>query len=59
MTSLQPRTFVPDPDRRGRYDRIFALYKKVHDAFGVKGASTDLFDVMKQLLAIREEVRHV
>jgi len=59
MTSLQPRTFVPDPERRARYDRLFELYRKVHDAFGVKGASGELYDVMKDLLTLREEVRHV
>ena len=59
MTSLQPRTFTPDPERRARFDCLYVLYKKVHDAFGVKGGGGDLYDVMKQLLTLREEVRHV
>ncbi|MBV9850070.1 MAG: ribulokinase [Armatimonadetes bacterium] len=59
MTALHPRVFQPDPTRRRVYDRLYALYRRVHDAFGVRGTHDDLSDVMKELLTIRDEVRHV
>lgn len=59
MTGLHPRVFQPDPAHQAVYDRLYALYRRVHDAFGVRGTQNDLSDVMKELLAIRDEVRHV
>ena len=59
MTSLDPRVFQPDPDSRRTYDRLYVLYRRLHDAFGIKGTQGDLFDVMKELLQIRDEARHV
>ena len=58
MTALHPRVFEPDPQSQDDYDRLYALYRRVHDAFGVAGTRDDLSDVMKTLLAIRDEVRH-
>lgn len=58
MTGLHPRAFTPNPDDQRTYDRLYALYRQIHDAFGVAGASGDLFNVMKELLTIRDEVRH-
>ena len=59
MTALNPRIFQPNPSNQAVYNRLYALYHRVHDAFGVKGTQDDLSDVMKQILAIRDEVRHV
>ncbi len=58
MTSLDPRVFQPDPESRRLYDRLYALYRRLHDAFGIERTQGDLFDVMKELLQIRDEVRH-
>jgi L-ribulokinase len=57
MTGIQETTFEPDPERRQVYDRLFRLYRRLHDAFGVEGETGDLSDVMKTLLAIRDEVK--
>ncbi len=59
MTALHPRVFTPDPASRAVYDRLYALYRQLHDAFGVKETREDLSGVMKTLLAIRDEARHV
>lgn len=59
MTSLDPRVFQPDPANRQTYDRLYALYRRLHDAFGVQEARVDLYGVMKELLQIRDEVRNV
>jgi L-ribulokinase len=55
MTGVQEAVFEPIPENRIVYDRLFALYRRLHDAFGVRGSSDDLFDVMKTLLDIRDE----
>ncbi len=69
MTGVRSHVFAPDPERSGVYDRLYALYRRLHDAFGTGTAAADgggvsgggetpcLFDVMKSLLALRDEVR--
>jgi L-ribulokinase len=57
MTGVQERVFEPVPEHRAVYDRLYALYRRLHDAFGVRGSRDDLFDVMKTLLDIRDEAR--
>jgi L-ribulokinase len=57
MTSTRDTVYEPDPDRHETYNRLFALYRRVHDAFGVQGTEDDLYDVMKTLLDIRDEAR--
>jgi len=56
MTDTRADVYEPDPEHQDIYDRLFALYRRVHDAFGVKGTEDDLYDVMKTLLTIRDEV---
>ncbi|AHG92419.1 Carbohydrate kinase, FGGY (plasmid) [Gemmatirosa kalamazoonensis] len=57
MTGVRDTVFEPVPERRAVYDRLYALYRRLHDAFGVPGANGDLYDVMKDLLDIRDEMR--
>ena len=57
MTGLQPTVHEPDPTARGVYDELFALYRSLHDAFGVAGARTGMDTVMKRLIEIRECAR--
>jgi L-ribulokinase len=39
------------------YKKIYVLYKQLHDGFGIKTATGNMFSVMKELLNIRDEVR--
>ena len=57
MTGTLDRVFTPIPENARVYERLYRLYRRVHDAFGVKGSSDDLSDVMKELIAIRAEAR--
>jgi L-ribulokinase len=57
MTGIQPVVFEPDPARHMAYDRLYALYRRLHDAFGVDGTRGDMYGAMKELLAIRDEAR--
>jgi L-ribulokinase len=55
MCGLKPKTFKPDKKANAVYQKLYAQYKKLHDGFGVKGASGSLSGVMKELLAIKEQ----
>jgi len=57
MTGTKDTVFEPIPEHQDIYDRLYRLYRRVHDAFGVEGTEDDLYDVMKRLFDIREKVR--
>jgi L-ribulokinase len=53
MTSLKPGHYEPMQDNRKVYDRLYALYRDLHDSFGGLTKSADLADVMKTLIEIK------
>jgi len=61
-TEAAQSAMVPDPESRVNPDRsavavyaeLYELYRRLHDAFGVRGVD-DMSDVMKRLHAIRKE----
>ena len=57
MTGLKPRVFQPNPAAHAVYKELYSLYRKLHDAFGTQQATGNLYDVMKQLIAIRNRAR--
>src|SRR5689334_25396239 len=57
MTGVRSEVFEPVPERRATYDRLYALYRRLHDAFGVEGTQGDMYGVMKELLDIRDAAR--
>ena len=57
MTGTQDKKFIPEADNVKIYDRLYKLYKRLHDAFGTKKTDNNLYDVMKELLTIREQVK--
>ncbi len=57
MTGLKPKTFKPNPKAHAVYKQLYALYKKLHDAFGTEQGSGSLHEVMKQLINIRTKAR--
>ena len=56
MAHLDSRRFVPDPQAAATYDNLYRLYLKLHDQFGTRTPSENLFSVMKELLEIRDGV---
>ncbi len=52
MVPSPERRVGPDPAAAAVYEQLYGLYRRLHDAFGVKGVA-NLSDVMKRLLAIR------
>jgi L-ribulokinase len=57
MTKIESKVFEPEQDAAATYERLYGLYLQIHDAFGVRNADGDLFNVMKDLLAIRDSIR--
>lgn len=57
MTGLKDVVYTPDQSEHGVYRELFSLYGQLHDAFGTPEGSGSLFNVMKDLLDIRERTR--
>ncbi len=57
MAGLKPRGFHPNPKAHTIYKELYSLYRKLHDAFGTKEWTGNLYDVMKRLLDVRTQVR--
>ncbi|HEY4300269.1 MAG TPA: ribulokinase [Candidatus Didemnitutus sp.] len=53
MTSLQPVAYRPDKNRQRTYDRLYRLYRRLHDGFGGRQPAADYSAVMKDLLALK------
>jgi len=57
MTAVREQAYAPNPDARAVYDRLYRLYRRLHDAFGTRECRDNLHDVMKEVQKIRDEVR--
>ena len=55
MTSLKAVAYEPVSDSQKVYNDIYALYRQVHDAFGGVNTSSDLSQVMKSLIALKNQ----
>jgi L-ribulokinase len=54
MCGTRKKTFKPVPSDHVIYDRLYKLYRQLHDAFGTAEGSGSLYNVMKELLEIRD-----
>ena len=54
LSHLNPIVFTPNETASAVYDKLFTLYKQLHDAFGTSAYAGSLENVMKDLLQIRE-----
>lgn len=57
MTALKPVAYQPDPAARRTYQKLYALYRQLHDSFGGLNRDADLSAVMKELLNLKEKAR--
>lgn len=57
MCGMLPQQYSPIPENRAVYERLYTLYKKLHDIFGTKEYVENQYDVMKELMKIRDEAR--
>jgi len=54
ICGVKKKTFKPDPENHRIYEELYPLYRKLHDAFGTREWTGSLFNVMKDLLALRD-----
>jgi L-ribulokinase len=57
MTSVKPKSYRPIAANQKTYDKLYRLYRQIHDAFGGLNQSADLSRVMKDLLEIKHTQR--
>jgi L-ribulokinase len=57
MVGFKDRVYTPDPASVEVYARLYSLYEQVHDAFGLVDSTARIGNVMKELIAIREQAR--
>ena len=56
MTGIN-KIYEPIPENHAVYKKIYCLYHLLHDSFGTRKESVYMYDVMKELLNIRDEIR--
>lgn len=56
MTGTE-KSYEPVQEHHEIYKKLYALYSQLHDAFGTKTWNGNLYNVMKDLLDIRDTVR--
>lgn len=57
MTGVKDTVYKPIPENVAVYEKLYAIYHALHDAFGETGSAGSLSHVMKDLIAIRHEAR--
>jgi len=57
MTGVD-KVYKPIEANHKVYQKLYALYKQLHDAFGTKKWQGSMYNVMKDLLDIRDQVRN-
>jgi L-ribulokinase len=53
------KKFLPVKENHETYKRLYRLYRQLHDGFGIKHWSGGMYNVMKDLLNMRDEVRRI
>lgn len=57
MCGFKDTVYKPAKASQKTYNNLYALYRDLHDGFGVKGAKVNYFPVMKQLLEISRRAK--
>ena len=57
MTGLKEIIYTPNAREHEIYQRLYAIYRELHDAFGTSTWQGNLSGVMKDLIQIREQAR--
>jgi L-ribulokinase len=57
MTGIKSTVYKPNRRSVSVYAKLYALYRELHDSFGIANHQQSLYQVMKDLIALRESVR--
>lgn len=47
------KVYTPITQNVQTYNKLYAIYKKLHDAFGIEGTKIEMFNIMKDLIKIK------
>ncbi|MEN8119297.1 MAG: ribulokinase [Bacteroidota bacterium] len=50
------KVYNPNPDNATIYEKLYQVYLKLHDSFGIKGTKIELYSVMKDLIEIKNSI---
>jgi L-ribulokinase len=54
MCGIKTQTYKPIAANHKVYQKLYKLYRRLHDGFGIKGKTLSMGEVMKELLTIKE-----
>ena len=57
MTGTKATVYRPNAKATRVYKELYRLYSQLHDGFGTSQSVVSMHDVMKKLIAMREQVR--
>lgn len=57
MTGVKAKVYRPNKAAAAMYAELYELYRTLHDSFGTPAGQGYLYEVMKQLIAIRDRAR--
>ena len=57
MCGIKDITYKPISENHNVYQKLYVLYKQLHDAFGLQDWSGKLTNVMKELLSIKDSIQ--
>ncbi|NIP28319.1 MAG: ribulokinase [Phycisphaerae bacterium] len=57
MCGIKDVIYKPIPENNTAYQKLYALYMQLHDAFGLQDSSGKLANIMKDLLNIKDRVK--
>jgi L-ribulokinase len=49
------KVYLPNSENVATYNKIYGIYKKLHDAFGIEGTKIEMYSVMKDLIGIKND----
>jgi len=55
MCGIKSETYKPIAAHHRTYQKLYKVYKRLHDGFGIKGKTLSMGEVMKDLLMIKEK----
>ncbi|MEN8137090.1 MAG: ribulokinase [Bacteroidota bacterium] len=50
------KVYNPNPEAVEVYEKLYQIFLKLHDSFGVEGTQIEMYSVMKDLLGIKENI---
>ncbi len=57
VCKVRDQVYHPIPENQAVYERLYALYRQAHDAFGNVETGANLGNIMKDLIALRQQAR--